>query len=87
MVVPVNTSVLLSCEVHYAGSYFVQWKRDSDEHPFDSNPPVVNSSIITHTLSVTDEYKNAMIHCIVRAVNHTVESNSIKVNAVSEGNS
>lgn len=89
LVVPVNTCVLLACEVRYAGSYSVQWYRDSDEHPFHSNPSVENSSTINHILSVTNEYNNTLIQCVVHTDlsenDVTAESNSITVIAIPEG--
>ena len=89
MIVPVNTSVLLTCEVRFNGSYSVQWYRDSIHLVNDSTFSVVNNSNINLTLSVTDEYKpDTQIYCVMHdsATGSVItESDSITVNAVSEG--
>ena len=88
MIVPVNTSILLTCEVQYNGSYSVQWYRNTETKPFHNNPSVVNSSTLNHTINVSSEYKNTRIQCFVHDASHsniTERSNNITLNAISKG--
>lgn len=88
LIVPVNTSVLLTCEVCYSGSYFVHWYRDSATVPFHRSDIEENNSILNYTLFVTSEYKNTEIVCTIAPIGRNSgvnQSNVLILNAISEG--
>lgn len=66
LIVPVNTPVLLTCEVRYSGTvpYSVHWYSNMpDASPLHQNLNEEGNSVLTFTLVPTSEYNDTRIHC------------------------
>lgn len=85
-VVPENTSVSFTCEVHYSGHYSVQLYGDNTS--LNGTSSQEGNSILNFPLTVTSAYKNTQIACIIsphERNGRTIESNTVILNAVAEG--
>ena len=92
LIVPVDTSVLLTCEVCYNGpsAYSVWLHTESvDLETINLSWNEVNNSTLNYTLSIKSEYKNMHITCQMvshdRNDNVNGSSDSTILNAISEG--
>lgn len=86
LIVPVNTSICLTCEVCYNEAYSVEWYRDNTI--INSTATEESHRILNYTLFVTSEYKNTQILCVISPHlrnSDTIPSNTIILNAVAEG--
>lgn len=90
LIVPVNTSVSLTCEVQYNGSYSVQWYRNTESQSFYENPSEANNSTLPLNITVESDHEIVYIQCIIHPINgkleNTIPSNYATLNAISEGN-
>ena len=92
LIVPVDTLVLLTCEIQYNGSYSVQWYRLTESGPIRiyHDPSKANNSTLHFNITVGSEYKNTHILCVIHPTdggpNDTRRSNYATLNAISEGN-
>ena len=85
-IVPENTSVSFTCEVHYSGHYSVQLYGDNTSlnRIFSQE----GNRILNFPLTVTSAYKNTQITCIIsphERNRETIASNTVILNAVAEG--
>ena len=89
LVVPVDASVSLTCEIHYNGTSAYSARLRIGSEIINLSHYEVNNSILHHTLNVRSEYKNALIDCemtIHDSDSIPEVSNNITLNAIREGN-